>query len=367
MTADVFMTDLRTRSGHGLLDKLDRLFERAGFDNLIEPNDLVAIKLHFGERGNLAHIRPQYLRRIVSKVKARGGRPFLTDANTLYKGSRANAVDHLQTAIENGFDYAVVDAPLVIADGLNGKDYINVEINQPHFQSVKIGSAICHADSLLVVSHFKGHELSGFGGAIKNLGMGSGSRAGKQMMHSDVLPRVKHDKCTGCSLCVKWCPVQATSVTDKKASIDEQKCIGCGECSVTCPSGAIKVNWKTTPEVMQEKMAEFSLGAIKGKENKVGYISFLTNISPLCDCCGWNDAAVVSDIGILASRDPVAIDQAAVDLVNQQPVLPNTVLDGREDVKDKFGAIHEGVDWSVQLVHGERIGLGTRKYNLIKI
>lgn len=367
MPADVFMTDLRARRGQGLLEKLDRLFERAGFGELIAPNDLVAIKLHFGERGNLAHIRPQYLRRIVEKVKARGGKPFLTDANTLYVGSRANAVDHLQTAIENGFAYAVVGAPLVIADGLNGKDYVSVEINQLHFQTVKIGSAIYHANALLVVSHFKGHELSGFGGAIKNLGMGSGSRAGKQMMHSDVLPRVNQEKCTGCALCTRWCPTQAITVVDKKAGIDESKCIGCGECTVTCLVGAIKISWKTTPEAMQEKMTEYALGAIKDKAGKVGYISFLTNISPDCDCCGWNDAAVVGDIGILASRDPVAIDQAAVDLVNQQPVLPGSVLAGRENCPDIFKAIHQGIDWSVQLAYGERIGLGTRQYNLIRV
>jgi uncharacterized Fe-S center protein len=162
MAAEVYFVDMRARSGQNLLDKLGRLFDRAGFNELIEPLDLVALKLHFGERGNLAYIRPQYLRRLVDRVKARGGRPFLTDANTLYVGSRANAVDHLETAIENGFDYAVVGAPLIIADGLNGKDYISVDIGQRHFENVKIGSALYHADVLLAVTHFKGHEITGF-------------------------------------------------------------------------------------------------------------------------------------------------------------------------------------------------------------
>lgn len=409
MAAEVYFVDMRARSGQNLLDKLGRLFDRAGFNELIEPQDLVALKLHFGERGNLAYIRPQFLRRLVDRVKARGGRPFLTDANTLYVGSRANAVDHLETAIENGFDYAVVGAPLIIADGLNGKDYISVDIGQRHFESVKIGSALYHADVLLAVTHFKGHEITGFGGVIKNLGMGSGSRSGKQMMHSDVLPKVKEEKCIGCGRCAEWCPAQAITVLEvesrkvvvdqdlargesekvvtdesekgtvdhsnrrpkkkpiKKAIIDRDKCIGCGECSVTCTTQAIRIHWKTTPQTLQEKMVEYALGVLKNKAGKAGFISFLSNISPDCDCFGWNDLPIVPDIGILASRDPVAIDQAAVDLVNQQTVLPGSVIGGLPKGEDYFRAVHPDVDWTPQLAYGEEIGLGSRQYRLIRI
>jgi len=398
VVSEVYFVDMRTRSGFSLLDKVDRLFDRAGFGELITPGDLVALKIHFGERGNLAYIRPQFLKRLVNKIRVQQGKPFLTDANTLYVGSRANSVDHLETAIENGFDYAVVGAPLIIADGLNGKDYASVEIGQKHFQQVKIGSAIHQADALLALTHFKGHEITGFGGALKNLGMGSGSRSGKQMMHSDVKPQISEETCIGCSKCVDWCPVQAMSVAEvegraalketrladgstdthrtkntnqnkslKKARIDHSKCIGCGECTVTCPKLAIKISWKTTPAALQEKMAEYALGVLKNKVGKIGFISFLTDISPDCDCFGWNDAPIVADIGILASRDPVAIDQAAVDLVNGQPSLSGSVIGSLPKGEDIFRAVRPDIDWAPQLAYGEQIGLGSRKYKLIRI
>ncbi|GAB4257650.1 DUF362 domain-containing protein [Thermincola ferriacetica] len=368
MAADVYFTDMRAKNGESLLDKVEKLFDRAGFKNIIQPKDLVAVKLHFGESGNTAYIRPQFFRRLVKKVKECEGRPFLTDANTLYVGTRSNAVDHLRTAIENGFDYAVVDAPLIIADGLNGKDYVKVKINGKHFSEVNIASAVYHADSMLVVSHFKGHEASGFGGAIKNLGMGTGSRSGKQMMHSSVLPKVDADKCIGCTKCTHWCPADAITVNEKVARISEEKCIGCGECTVTCPAHAIAINWKTDPDDFQEKMVEYCIGAMANKKGKVGFITFVMNVTPDCDCCGWSDAPIVNDVGILASMDPVALDQACVDLVNKQKALPNTRLDGYHfDVDDKFGGVHPMIDWAVQLAYGAEIGLGTREYNLIKV
>jgi uncharacterized protein len=367
MQANVYYMDLRAKGGSGLLTKLERLIDRAGFAELISDKDLVALKLHFGERGNLAYIRPQYIRRIVDKVKTYGGKPFLTDANTLYVGSRSNAVDHLETAIENGFDYAVAGAPLVIADGLSGKEYINVPVNLKHFKEVKIGSAAVHADALIAITHFKGHEATGFGGTIKNLGMGLGSRAGKQMQHSDILPRVDQEKCTGCTRCTQWCPEAAIKMVDKKAQISHEKCIGCGECTVTCLSKSIAINWKTTADVIQEKMVEYTAGVLKGKEGKAGFITFVTQVSPDCDCCGWNDMPIVGDIGILASKDPIAIEQAAVDLINSAQGLPGSRLGEEISSQDKFRVIHPAVDWSVQIAYGEEIGLGSRDYKLIKV
>jgi len=329
----------------------------------------VAIKLHFGEPGNLGYIRPQFVRRIVDRIKAQGGKPYLTDANTLYVGSRANAVDHLQTAIENGFDYAVVNAPLVIADGLTGKDYLTVTVPGRHCHEVKIGAGIFHAQAMVVMSHFKGHELTGFGGAIKNLGMGSGSRSGKQTMHSDVRPKVSVDLCTACESCIAWCPTHAISLSEEtnKAEIDLETCIGCGECTVTCPVQAIKIRWKTTPQSIQEKIVEYALGVVKNKPGKMLYINFLTNISPDCDCFGWNDTPLVPDIGILVSTDPVAIDQASVDLVLRQPRLAGTAAAERPQEPDHFLAVHPGMDWRHQLIFGEEIGLGSRSYSLIRV
>ncbi|MDK2887604.1 MAG: uncharacterized protein PWP72_482 [Thermoanaerobacter sp.] len=368
MPARVFFADMRAKQKENLLDKVEKLFRQAGMEKLIAPRDLVAFKIHFGERGNTGYIRPQFIRRLVDRVKELGGKPFLTDANTLYVGSRSNAVDHLQTAIENGFAYAVVGAPLVIADGLTGKDYINVPVNLKHFKEVKIGSALVHADALLVVSHFKCHELTGFGGALKNIGMGSGARSGKQMMHSDVLPDVNPEKCEGCARCTRWCPAGAITLSGKtkKAVIDHEKCIGCGECTVTCPVEAIDINWKTEPEAIQEKIVEYAAGVLQNKKGKAGFINFVTNVSPECDCVSWTDAPIVRDIGILASLDPVALDQACADLVNGEKILPGSRLEGRE-VQDVFRALWPRAAWERQLTYGEEIGLGTREYELIKI
>jgi Uncharacterized Fe-S center protein len=373
MAAKVYYSTLNTHKV-SRLDKVEKLLKKTGLKDAIAPKDLVAIKLHFGETGNLAYIRPPYVRRAVDMVKQLGGRPFLTDANTLYVGNRANSVDHLETAIQNGFDYAVVGAPLIIADGLTGKDYVKVPVSGKHFKEVNIGSAAYHADAMVVMTHFKCHELTGFGGAIKNLGMGLGSRSGKQQMHSDVLPKIKEDKCTGCARCSDWCPAKAIEMQPwtgnkkgQKAYIQDKICWGCGECAVTCLFGSISVNWRTTPEAVQEKMAEYALGAVKGKEEKVVYINFVTDVSPECDCYGHNDYPIVQDIGILASLDPVALDHACADLVNARPPMPGSVIEGIKPGEDKFQMVHPGINGRAQLLHGAEIGLGQMEYELLEI
>lgn len=369
MPVPVYFADMRARHRENLFDKLVSLFERSGMKDIIAPKDLVAFKIHFGERGNTGYVRPQFVRRLVEEVKKLGGRPFLTDANTLYAGSRSDAVEHLQTAVENGFAYAVVGAPLVIADGLVGKDYISVPVNMKHFKEVKIGSAVYLADALLVVSHFKGHELTGFGGALKNIGMGSGSRAGKRVMHSDVLPNVNVEKCLGCGSCSEWCPAGAITVSGESpgAFIDREKCLGCGECTITCRSGAIEVDWRAEPDAVQEKIVEYAAGVLKNKRGKAGYINFVMGVSPDCDCAGWTDASVVRDIGILASLDPVALDQASADLVNKEQGLSGSRLEGYEQAQDKFAALHPRINWRRQLQYAQEAGLGARDYNLIRI
>jgi uncharacterized protein len=377
MKSQVFFSDLRVGAGKSVLDKVDILMDRAHLKAKIREKDLVAIKLHFGEKGNTAFVRPIFLRRVVERVKRYKGKPFLTDANTLYVGTRGEAVSHLITAYENGFAYSVVGAPLIIADGLRGNSAVNVRIDKPLFKTVSIAHAVHMADALVSVSHFKGHELSGFAGTIKNLGMGCASREGKLSQHSNISPKVKRKVCKGCELCLPWCPQDALSMTTpeaegvnkrKVAMIDPERCIGCGECILACPAGAIAIQWNETIPLFQKKMVEYAYGTIQRKKGKTLYLNFLTQVTPACDCCGYSDAPIVQDIGILSSEDPVSVDQASVDLVNGEAGNRASMLPKHwEPGKDKFRAIYPDVDWSIQLDYAEEIGMGTREYELIKI
>ena len=369
MTASkVYFSDLRTSFKENIFMKLNRLLDEAGMDDAVAERSLVAIKLHFGEKGNSAFIRPNFLRTIVDRVEGLGASPFLTDANTLYAGTRGNSVSHLHTAVLNGFAYSVVKAPVIIADGIRGASFKAVAIDQAFIQTAYIARDIAEADGLISVAHFKGHELAGFGGTIKNLGMGCASRKGKMAQHSDVSPKVKKKKCVGCGDCVRHCAGKAISLKEKKASINAEKCVGCGECILICPNGAIDVNWNADIPLMQKKMTEYTLAVLKGKEKNAFFINFLMDITPACDCYGHSDAPIVHDVGIVASKDPVAIDQASADLVNRQiGATASCLKEGLKPGEDKFRAVYPKVDWTIQLNHGENIGLGSRKYDLITI
>ena len=345
MKPEVFFS--KTRDTSTLFDALKIDF--------LKPASFAAIKIHFGEMGNTAYLKPERVKPIIDKVKASGALAFLTDANTLYKGTRGDAVNHMLTAYKHGYSFEAVGVPVIIADGLTGKESIEVTINQKHFKSVKIGAAAFHADSIITLTHFKGHELTGFGGSLKNIGMGLGSRAGKQTMHSDVKPQVNEPKCTACGCCVRWCPTSAITLVNEKAKIDASKCIGCGECAASCNFGAIAISWSSNPASVQEKIAEYFYGVWKDKKGKMAFFNFITDVSPNCDCYGWNGPPVVPDIGLLASRDPVAIDQASIDLVN------------RSAGKDVFKEVYPGIDWSVQLSYAESLGIGERSYKLTEL
>lgn len=358
--------DMRATHKENLFGKLGRLLDTAGLSDIFKKRELVAVKLHFGELGNAAFIRPVFLRKIVENIKTHGGKPFLTDANTLYAGTRGDAVNHLTTAIQNGFAYSVTEAPVVIADGLRGRTETAVPIDGKRFREVYIGSEIIQADALISVAHFKGHELSGFGGAIKNLGMGCASRRGKLAQHSGLCPKVVRKKCVACEECVDHCSQKALSMEDEKAKIDSEKCIGCGECILICPNSAIQIQWNKAIPVFLENMVEYTAGVLKGKEDKLLNVNFITNVSPACDCYGHNDSAIVRDIGVLASKDPIAIDQASVDLVNAEHALPGSCLESNAD-PDKFKAVYPKVEWTIQMDYAQTMGLGSRDYELVKI
>lgn len=368
--ATVWFVPMRTQRKKSLIERVGTAVERSGLTAVIDEGDKVAIKVHFGEKGNTGFVSPLYIREIVRLVKEAGGKPFLTDANTLYSGMRDNAVDHLTCAIQNGFSYATVEAPLIIADGLSGREGEDIEISgTKHFESVRIGSAAVHADAMIVVSHVKGHGEAGFGGAFKNVGMGLGTRSAKQRMHSAIKPRVDQEKCTRCKRCSQWCPahcIEMGAIHNGKAFILEEECIGCGECVAACAYGAIKVNWDTDSSEFQEKIVEHTLGALKGKERKTIYVNFLTNITPECDCWSFSDAAIVPDIGILASRDIVAIDQASYDKVTKATGNALSVAEGMGAGTDKFMAMHN-VDVNVTMEYAEKLGMGTRQYVIKEI
>ncbi|MCF8024306.1 MAG: DUF362 domain-containing protein [Desulfobacteraceae bacterium] len=368
MTSTVYFIDFKATYTDSTVKKLRRLIDNAGLNSCVKERDLVALKLHFGELGNTAFIRPVYIRHIVEMVKQSGGVPFLTDANTLYAGSRGNAVDHLNTAVSNGFAHPVVEAPLVIADGLRGKTETAVEINKKQFKEVYVGTEVISADAIISAAHFKGHELSGFGGALKNIGMGCASRRGKMEQHSGIGPKVTKKKCIGCGDCAEHCASGAIEIVDEIAQIDNEKCIGCGECILVCQQEAIQIQWAKSGGEFLERMMEYTLGVLKNKTGKTLYINFINHVSPACDCVPYNDAPIVRDIGIVASTDPVAIDQASVDLVNQEPALAGSCLSSHTDAgADKFRGVYPKIDYAHQLVYAEELGLGSREYELVKI
>ena len=361
----VWFAPVRSEKKVSLVKRSGQLLERAGLKGVVTTDEFVAIKMHFGEGGNTGFVQPIFAREVVRLVRDHGGKPFLTDANTLYSGERWNAVDHIANAIHHGFSYATVEAPIIIADGLSGAESCEVVIDGfEHFDSVRLGSAAVHADALVAITHVKGHEATGFGGALKNVGMGLGCRSAKQRMHSDFKPEVSAEKCTACKRCVNACPVQAIAIgSDRVAVVDYELCYGCGECVASCPSGAIAVQWKTTPEALQEKIVEHVAGVLKGKEGKAIFLSFITDVSPDCDCWNFSDAPVVANIGVLASTDIVAIDRAAYDLIVQANGLPGGRGEGMGPGDDKFTAI-TGVDGTVAMRYAEEHGLGSRDYEL---
>jgi hypothetical protein len=365
----VYFADLRADSRCNLLDKIDLLLARVGIETRFKPGHLVAVKMHFGELGNTAFIRPVFAGRVVERLKETGAGVFLTDTNTLYVGARGDSVKHLKTAMANGFVYEVTGAPVIIAGGLRGTDGVRVGLDGKgtHLKEVSIAREIVGVNGIVALTHFKCHELSGFGGTLKNIGMGCASRDGKLIQHSDCAPVVDPAGCTACGECVYVCPSDAIDI-GAVAVIDPEACIGCGHCIAVCPTGTIKIQWNESSPRMQEKMAEHALGALKGKESRSVFLNFIMNVTPACDCYGHSDAPVVGDVGILASTDPVAIDAASAALVNSQTGIPGTALkSGAEPGGDKFRGVYPDIDWQIQLAHAEALGMGRRGYELVAV
>jgi len=375
MATPVYYLDARSRSARtSSLAKIRTLLAKLNetSPDAVRKGDLCAIKIHFGELGNDAYISPVFARAAADAARAQGAKPFFTDTNTLYTGSRSNSVDHLETAMAHGFVPEVCGAPVIIADGLQSNDWREVPLPAActRFKTAKIASGILDAGSMIVMTHVKGHEMAGFGGAIKNIAMGCAPFVGKREQHC-VKFQVKQEKCIACGQCVAICPAAAATLVKEKgakASINQETCIGCGECMTVCAPKAIGMDWDVGLTEFTEKMTEYALGALHGKAGRTLYVNIVTKVVPDCDCSSWSDAPVVPDIGFLASTDPVAIDQASFDLVKAAPVWPGSLLDGKAGSgDDKFTAMHPDTRSELQLAHGEKIGLGSRKYELIRL
>ena len=368
----VYFTDFRTRVGVSLTEKLQRLIKKAGITDIDMDGKFVAIKMHFGELGNLSYLRPNYAKAVADVVKECGGKPFLTDCNTLYPGSIKNALEHLDCANINGFNTITTGCQIIIGDGLRGTDDITVPVrNGEYCKEAYIGRAVMDADIFISLTHFKGHESTGFGGAIKNIGMGCGSRAGKMHQHNSGKPIVHDDLCRGCHRCAKECGSDAITYENGKAVINQDICKGCGRCIGACAFDAIEnQNWNAN-EILGRKMAEYSQAVCDGRPTF--HISLVRDISPNCDCHGENDAPILPDVGIFASFDPVALDQACVDACLHATPMPNSQLsDNLADPHwhhhhDNFLDSNPNVRWKETLEHAEKIGLGTREYELIQM
>ena len=370
----VYFTDFRTKAhGAGLPKKLQKLIRKAGIGEIDMDGKFVAIKIHFGELGNISYLRPNYARAVVDVVKELGGKPFLTDCNTMYPGSRKNALEHLYCAWENGFTPLTVGCPILIGDGLKGTDDIEVPVvGGEYVKAANIGRAVMDADIFISLSHFKGHEMTGFGGAIKNIGMGCGSRAGKTEQHSGGQPQIDEEMCRGCKLCQAQCANGGLEfdIATRKMKVNYTNCVGCGRCLGACNFDAISFENEQAPTMLNRRMAEYAKAVVDGRPQF--HISIVVDISPNCDCHAENDAPILPDIGMFASTDALALDQACADACLAATPLPGSQLydhihaEGFCDHHDHFKNSTPESEWRSCLEHAEKIGLGSRDYELIK-
>ena len=371
----VYFTDFRTKAfGDGLPNKLRKLIRRAGIERLNMDGKFVAIKMHFGELGNISYLRPNYARAVVDVVKELGGKPFLTDCNTMYPGSRKNALEHLYCAWENGFTPLTVGCPILIGDGLKGTDDVEVPVaGGEYVKAAKIGRAIMDADVFISLTHFKGHEMTGFGGTIKNIGMGCGSRAGKKEQHSNGQPTIDPEICRGCRRCQRECANGGLEFDEaaRRMHVNTKNCVGCGRCLGACNFDAISFGDNAALTELNCRMAEYTKAVVDGRPNF--HISLVVDVSPNCDCHCENDAPILPNLGMFASFDPLALDQACVDACLAAAPLPNSQLSdhmaekGFIDHHDHFKNSTPESEWRSCLAHAEKIGLGNREYELVVV
>ncbi|MEN8222337.1 MAG: DUF362 domain-containing protein [Acidobacteriota bacterium] len=333
--------------------RLEQFLKKSELLTFIKNRDFVAVKTHFGEKKINGFIRPEFMGMLNKLVRERGGNSFLTETSTLYRGDRSNAVDHIRLASDHGFTVEKTGMPVVMADGLYGGEEVEVDVKGEIYKKVKIASLLSRIQGLIVATHFTGHIVSGFGGALKNMGMGLASRRGKMVQHSTSKPLIKKKKCTACGECMRWCPVDAIEFKDGKAEIDSSICIGCAECLAVCRYDAVVYNWSESYEKLQKKITEHAMGVSEIMGGKALYMNFLTNISKDCDCMGTYER-VSPDIGILISEDPVAIDSASLYLIEKRN-------------EKKLSELSHNIPYRVQLEHADKIGFGTTDFEIVEV
>ncbi len=369
MRPKVYFTDMRTGEGDSLLKKMDRLVRAAGIADLDMERKFVAVKIHFGEHGNLAFLRANYVRVLTAIIREQGGIPFLTDCSTLYVGMRKNGIEHLENAELNGFNPATTGCQLFIGDGIRGDDDVEVPVEGGiHTETAKIGRALVDADVIITLNHFKCHEITGFGGCLKNLGMGCASRRGKMELHASGKPDVDPEACRGCGRCLRACAHGALAVADGTAAIDHDRCVGCGRCIAACPFDAVSVAFDEESEIVNCKIVEYAKAVLAGKQGF--HVSVVADVSPLCDCNAGNDVPVIPDLGILASRDPTALDLACVEMAQRQPAIPGSRLHdvcGDAGSDDIFAAVNPKTRWQSHFEHSARMGMGDGSHEIVRV
>ncbi len=363
MTSTVLFTKITSQNKENNMNKIQQLYKKLSFDNKIKENNKVAIKVNFEEQDE-TYLYSAKL--IVDEIKKINGKPFLTDTNTLYHLNRNKNINNSETSIEDKH-YSVVDAPIILADGLDGNNQVNIEINKDIFDIIHIAQDIYESDAIIVMSHVKGHQLTGFSGALKNLAIGCASKDGKIKQHKLIQPLISRTGCLACKDCIKGCPENAINL-GSYATIDYDKCTGCNDCLEMCPTYAIRLNFSKSEDFMKG-MIEYDYGIIKNKkENNILYINFLTNIIPNSKNCKFSNNPIVPDIGIVASYDPVAIDQASYDLINKEEGNKNSMLKTNFNKgEDKFKGVWHKINGYTQLKTAEKLDIGTRNYKLIEI
>ena len=357
MTSKVYFIKSNIEEGEQKIsEKARKLFKAGGFAECFNENDFTAVKVHVGEHRNNTYVKAPCLKGIVEELLKLKTKPFLTDTSTLYASRRRNAIDHAIVAAEHGFSLQVLGVPFIAADGLFGTFQAPVKIKGEIDKEVYIAPDIIKCQSLLSIAHFTGHIATGVGATLKTLGMGCSSKRGKLKQHAALKLSIT-SKCTRCGTCIVHCPVDAISLNALQANIDPDKCISCAECVAVCRFGAVKCNWGPETDVMQKSIAEHAMGALKGKENRAAFFNFILSVTEDCDCVGSpNIRKIVDDIGIVASTNPVAVDVAALDLVENKTGRKLAELLGNDMLNPRC-----------QFEHAERIGLGSSIYDLIEI